>query len=306
VEKIFCIFEEIFMNIQTLKYFLAAAREENFTRAAEILNVTQPAFSKQLKLLEEELGKKLFTRKNSGIKLTAEGFLLKSRAENLVELSEKIVEEFKSMDDITGGEIFFGLAESYQIRYLAKEIRRLKNSYPNLHCHITSGDTEQVIDKLDGGILDFAVLAEPPDFYKYNFIPFPEADVWGLIMPADDKLARLKKIQFENLVGLSLFCSGQAWKKDIAEWCGGKIDELNLEISFKLSYNGSIFVKEKLGYLLTFDKINDVSEGSGLVFRPLFPKLETKLYLVWKKHFKFSPMAERFLNSIEKIFCAEV
>ena len=290
------------MNIQTLKYFLAAAREENFTRASEILHITQPALSKQLKLLEEELGKKLFTRQNSGIKLTAEGNLLKSRAENLVELSDKIVEEFNSMDDITGGEIYFGLAESYQIRYIAREIRQLKNIYPNLHCHIISGDTEQVIGKLDGGILDFAVLAEPPDFYKYNFIPFPASDVWGLIIPADDELAQLKKIEFENLVGLPLFCSGQAWKKEIAEWCGGRINELQLEISFKLSYNGSIFVKEKLGYLLSLDKIIDVSEGSGLVFRPLFPKLETKLYLVWKKYPVFSAMAEKFLNKIKTSF----
>ena len=290
------------MNIQTLKYFLAVAREENFTRAADIIHVTQPALSKQLKSLEDELGKKLFTRQNAGIKLTAEGILLKNRAENLVELSDKIVDEFKAMNDITGGEIYFGLAESYQIRYLAREIRQLKNIYPNLHCHIISGDTEQVIDKLDGGVLDFAVLAETPDFYRYNCIEFPASDVWGLVMPADDKLAQLKKIKFENLIGLPLFCSGQAWRKEIAEWCGGKIDKLNLEISFKLSYNGAIFVKERLGYLLTFDKIIDVSEGSGLVFRPLEPKLETKLYLVWKKNFKFSPMAEKFLNRITKSF----
>ena len=290
------------MNIQTLKYFLAVAREESFTRAAEILHITQPALSKQLKLLEDELGKKLFTRQVSGIKLTAEGILLKSRAENLVELSDKIVEEFNSMDDVTGGEIYFGLAESYQIRYLAREIRQLKNSYPNLHCNITSGDTEQVIGKLDKGILDFAVLAETPDFYKYNFLQFPAANVWGLIIPADDELARLEKIQFENLIGLPLFCSGQAWRKEIAEWCGGKIDKLHLEASFKLSYNGSIFVKEGLGYLLTFDKIIDVSEGSGLVFRPLSPKLETKLYLVWKKYPAFSPMAEKFLSRVQEKF----
>lgn len=290
------------MNITTLKYFLAVAREENFTHAAEILHITQPALSKQLKLLEGELGKKLFTRQNVGIKLTAEGHLLKNRAENLVELSDKIVDEFKAMSDITGGEIYFGLAESCQISYLAKEIRQLKNIYPHLHCHIISGDTEQVIDKLNGEILDFAVLAETPDADKYNFIQFPVADVWGLIIPADDELAQLKKIKFENLIGLPLFCSGQGWRKDIAEWCGGQIDKLNLESSFKLSYNGAIFVKEKLGYLLTFDKIIDVSEGSGLVFRPLSPKLETELYLVWKKHFKFSPMAEKFLNKIKGSF----
>ena len=290
------------MNIQTLKYFLEVAREENFTRASQILHITQPALSKQLKILEDELGKKLFTRQSSGIKLTAEGNLLKSRAENLVDLSDKIIEEFATMDDITGGEIYFGLAESYQIRYLAREIRLLKNSYPNLHCHIISGDTEQIIDKLDNGILDFAVLAETPDFYRYNSIPFPETDEWGLIMPENDQLAQKKNIKFEDLIGLPLFCSGQAWTGDIARWCNGQIDKLLLEGSLKLSYNGSIFVKENLGYLLTFDKIIDVSPGSGLIFRPLYPKLATKLFLIWKKYPTFTPMAEKFLLSIKNSF----
>ena len=289
------------MDVKILKYFLAVAREENLTRAAQILFITQPALSKQLKFLEEELGKKLFVRKNSGIKLTDAGKLLCKRAAELVNLSDKIFEEFTAKK-ITGGEIYFGLAESYQIRFLAREIKNLKNSYPDFHSHITSGDTEQVIDKLDNGLLDFAVLAETPNFYKYNFLAFPESDKWGLIIPEDDELARLEKISFENLIGLPLFCSGQGWEKDISRWCGGKIDESNLEGSFKLSYNASMFVKEKLGYLLTLGKIIDVSEKSGLVFRPLFPELETKLYLVWKKFPTFSPMAEIFLEKIKIAF----
>ena len=289
------------MDVKILKYFLAVAREENLTRAAQILFITQPALSKQLKFLEEELGKKLFVRKNSGIKLTDAGKLLCKRAAELVNLSDKIFEEFTAKK-ITGGEIYFGLAESYQIRFLAREIKNLKNFYPDFHYHITSGDTEQVIDKLDNGLLDFAVLAETPNFYKYNFLAFPESDKWGLIIPEDDELARLEKISFENLIGLPLFCSGQGWEKDISHWCGGKIDELNLEGSFKLSYNASMFVKEKLGYLLTLGKIIDVSAGSGLVFRPLFPELETKLYLVWKKFPTFSPMAEIFLEKIQIAF----
>lgn len=285
------------MEFRTLKYFLTVAREKNFTRAAEILHVSQPSLSKQIKELESELEKKLFIRQSSGIKLTAEGEFLKNRAADIIALAEKTVLEIKS-DEIIGGEIYFGLAESHLISYLAKEIKILKKNYPNLHYHITSGDTEQIIGKLDNGILDFAVLAEPPDMQKYNFLEFPETDEWGLIIPKNDSLAKKNFIKFEDLIGLPLFCSGQAWKKDIAKWCDGKIDELFLECSLKLSYNGSIFVKENLGYLLTFDKLIDVSSESGLVFRPLYPKLETKLFLVWKKFPTFSPMAEIFLNRI--------
>ena len=286
------------MDIKTLKYFLAVAREENLTRAAQILFVSQPALSKSLKELEEELGKKLFTRKSSGIKLTDAGILLCNRATEIVNLSEKILSDFKA-NEILGGEIYFGLAESFQIRYLAREIRTMKNFYPKLNYHIISGDTEQVIGKLDNGLLDFAVLAEKPNFDKYNFLQFPEADKWGLLMRADDKLAEKKFITFEDLIGLPLFCSEQARKNEIAAWCQGRIDELYFDGSFKLMYNGAIFVSEKLGYLLTFDKLTNFEE---LVFRPLYPKLETELYLIWKKFPKFSPIAEKFLERIKISF----
>ena len=164
------------MEIRTLRYFLAAAREENMTRAAEQLHVTQPTLSKQLKGLEDELGKKLFIRHSFSIALTEEGILLRNRAEDLISMADKIEKEFLSLDDITGGDIYFGLAESYQIRYLAREIREFKKLYPDLHYHITSGDTEQVTEKLDKGLLDFAVICETPDERKYNYILFPEAD----------------------------------------------------------------------------------------------------------------------------------
>lgn len=289
------------MEFRTLKYFLTVAREKNFTRASEILHVSQPSLSKQIKELEDELGKKLFIRQSAGIKLTDEGNFLMNRAADIISLTEKTAADIKS-DELTGGDIYFGLAESFQIRYLAKEIKHFKKDFPDLHWHITSGDTEQIIDKLDNGILDFVVLAEPPNIQKYNSLEFPKADEWGLIIPADDALANKKFIQFVDLIGLPLFCSGQAWNKDIAKWCNNRINELSLESSLRLSYNGSIFVKEKLGYLLTFNHLIDVSEDSGLVFRPLFPKLETKLFFVWKKFPKISPIAEKFLNRIKETF----
>ena len=290
------------MEIRTLRYFLAVAREENMTRAAETLHVTQPALSKQLKSLEEELGKKLFTRHSFSIKLTDEGMLLRNRAEDLVSMADKIEKEFISLDDITGGDLFFGLAESFQISYLAREISKFKERYPGLKYHITSGDTEQVVEKLDKGLLDFTVLAETPDSSKYEFIEFPEADIWGVIMPADDKLARKKAIKIDDLIGLPLFCSEQSWENDIPLWAKGRMDELHLEGSFRLSYNGSIFAKEHLGYLLTFDKLINTSAESGLAFRPLSPQLETKLYLVWKKYQTFSPIAEKFLEHVKESF----
>ena len=272
------------------------------TRAAELLHVTQPTLSKQLKSLEDELGKKLFTRHSFSIKLTDEGVLLRNRAEDLVAMADKIEKEFVSLDDITGGELYLGLAESCQIKYLARTIKDFKKKYPNLRYHITSGDTEQIADKLDKGLLDFLVLAEDPDPRKYEYIEFPKADVWGLVIPEEDKLAKKKLIRVTDLTGLPLFCSEQAWSGVIKKWAGNRYTDLHLEGSFRLSYNGSIFAKEGLGYLLTFDHLVDTSKESGLTFRPLSPKLETKIYLAWNKYQTFTPIAERFLMQVKAAF----
>ena len=293
------------MEIRTLRYFLAVAREENMTRAAETLHVTQPTLSKAIKALEDELGKKLFTRHSFSIKLTDEGILLRNRAEDLVSMADRIEKEFISLDDITGGDLYFGLAESFQIRYLARAIHAFKQVYPGLRYHITSGDTEQVMEKLDKGLLDFVVLAETPNMGKYESLVFPKADVWGLVMPENDPLAEKKAICADDLKELPLFCSEQSWENDIPRWAGAKMDGLHLEGSFRLAYNASIFAKEHLGYLLTFDRLIDTSPGSGLTFRPLSPRLETKLYLVWKKYQTFSPIAERFMTQISSIFLPE-
>ena len=190
------------MEIKTLRYLLAVAREENMTRAAQILHVTQPTLSKQLKALEDELGKKLFIRHSFSIKLTDEGILLKNRAEDLVSMADKIEKEFVALDDVTGGDLYLGLAESYQISLLVREINTFKKSYPGLRYHITNGDTEQVAEKLDKGLLDFAVLAETPDSSKYEALVFPESDIWGVVMPADSALAKKKAIRVDDLIGL--------------------------------------------------------------------------------------------------------
>ena len=290
------------MEIRTLRYFLAVAREENMTRAAELLHVTQPTLSRAMRTLEDELGKKLFVRHSFHISLTEEGVLLRDRAEDLVTMADKIEKEFLSLDDVTGGELYLGLAESYQIRYLARELHILKHSCPGLRYHITSGDTEQVTEKLDKGLLDFAVLCDEPDPRKYEALLFPEGDLWGLILPENDRLAERESIRVEDLLGLPLFTSEQGWEGDIRRWAGARFDELRLEGSFRLSYNASLFVREGLGYQLTFRHLVDTSRESGLVFRPLSPQAEVRLYLIWNRYQAFTPITERFLQQLCRNF----
>lgn len=294
------------MEIRQLSYFLAVAREENMTRAAELLHVSQPTLSKTIKSLEEELGKKLFTRHSFSIELTDEGMLLRDRAEDLIAMADKIEQEFVSLDDVTGGDLYLGLAESYQIRYLARVLGRLKSVYPSMNYHITSGDTEQVTEKLDKGLLDFAVICEPPDERKYEYTEFPETDIWGAVMPSDHPLAARESVTIDDLVGQPLFCSEQSWNYEIAEWAGDRKDELHLEGSFRLSYNGSLFAREGLGLLLTFRHLVDCSPGSGLEFRPLDPPQETHLYLIWNRYQTFTPIAGKFLAQISSSSTASV
>ncbi len=287
------------MEIRVLRYFVEIAREENMTSAAEILHISQPTLSKQMKELETELGKKLFKRGSAGISLTDEGMLLRKRAEDILDMVDKTTNEFKTLDDITGGEVRIGCAESYQIRYIAKVIKQFKEKYPLFKYHILSGNTEQVTERLDKGLFDFAIIVEPPDLSKYNYIEIPETDIWGVLMRKDNPLSKKDVIHIEDLYGVPIICSEQSMLTDIPRWCGENIDMLNMCGSVNLFYNGSVFVKEGVCCMLTFDKLADTSSESQLCFRPLEPVLETKMYIIWKKYQMFTPVTKLLLEQIK-------
>ena len=288
------------MEIRVLRYFLEIAREGNMTRAAKRLHVTQPTLSKQMKELEQELGKKLFRRGSANVSLTDEGMLLRKRAEDLLAMADKIESEFRSLDDIAGGDIYIGCAESYLIKYLAFAVRRLNEKYENIHYHITSGDTEQVTESLDRGLLDFAFIVEPPDLSKYNYLEIPEQDTWGVLMRKDCPLARKNFIEVSDILPYPIFCSEQSAKVDLPRWCGEQVDQLNIMATFNLSGNAAIFAKEGLGVVLTFDKLIEISEDSDLCFRQISPALHTKMYVIWKKYQVFTPVAELLLAELKR------
>lgn len=282
------------MNLHALRAFLAISRTENMTRAAEELHTSQPSLSKLMKSLEDDLSTKLFIRRSFGLTLTAEGRLLRDKAQDLVEMADRIENEFADLGSITGGTLYFGLAESTHIDVIARAIRQLREENPTLRYHVDSGVSAQVLGRLDDGALDFAVLAHEPDATKYDFWEFPDPDIWGAVMRNDSPLAIHKHIRAQDLVGYPLFCSAQAWKFDIPRWAGPLMTELHLEASFGLSYNGAVFTREGLGVLLTFSNLVDTSADTGLTYRPLKPRLETRLYLTWRKTRPLSPLAKRF------------
>lgn len=151
-------------------------------------------------------------------------------------------------------------------------------------------------------MFDFAAIVEPPDLSKYNYIEVPEVNTWGVVMRKDSQLAQKECVRVEDLSGLQLICSDQAMREDIPRWCGEKADSLLHSGSTNLFYNGTVFVKEGLGYMLTFDKLANTGEGSELCFRPLEPPLETKMYIIWKKYQVFTPVAELLLDMLKNDF----
>ena len=271
------------------------------TRAAQRLHISQPSLSKQMKELETELGKKLFVRSNYSIHLTEEGMLLRKRAEDLLSLADKITNEFQTMDDITGGDVFIGCAESHLIKYLAQAVGRLNRRYPGIHYHITSGDTEQVTEKLNRGLFDMAFIVEPPDLSRYNYLEVPETDTWGAIMRKDCPLAEKDSVTIDDLLPYPIFCSEQSAKSDLPRWCGEKADQLNIMATFNLSNNGAVFVKEGLGICLTFDRLIETTPDSNVCFRPITPILHTKMYVIWKKYQVFTTVSKLLLEEITKI-----
>lgn len=290
------------MEIRVLRYFLEIAREGNMTRAAAHLHVSQPTLSRQLMDLEEELGKKLFQRGSRSVTLTSEGMLLRKRAEDILDMVDKTAGEFRALDELAGGEVRIGCAESHQIKYLARAIQTVKQKAPLFRYHLLSGNTEQVTERLDRGLFDFAMIVEPPDLSKYNYIELPESNTWGVIMRKDSPLAHKTQICVDDLMGQPLICSEQSMREDIPRWCGEKADELALSGSTNLFYNGSVFVREGMGYMLTFEHLVYTGADSALCFRPLTPPLETKMYLIWKKYQVFTPIAELLLETLKTNF----
>lgn len=286
------------MELRVLKYFLAIAKEENMSRAAEILHVTQPTLSKQIKDLEEELGKKLFVRSNYSMHLTAQGQILYKRAKDIVGLADETVAELKSMTEPTGGNVNIGAAETDSIKYLARIIKQLQEENAGITVNIYSGDSEMVESKLDRGQLDFGVVVRKSDENKYSFLRLPYTDKFGLITRRDNPLAQKKQITIEDLLQANepLIASRQSLKNDFVKWCGDKTEKLNIVATGDIPFNLSLLAKEGVGSLLCFDKIINTGKESELVYIPLFPQLETPLYIVWKKTMQLTPPAKKLME----------
>lgn len=295
------------MEIRVLRYFLAVAREGNITAAANFLHLTQPTLSRQIKDLEEELGTQLLVRKSHHVGLTPDGMRLRKRAEEILSMVDKTEAEFTSAGNTVSGDIYIGGGETRAMHEIAEVIKELRESYPDIHFHLYSGNAADVTERLDKGLLDFGVLIQPADISKYNYFNLYEKDIWGVIMRKDSPLAEKEHVKKEDLLDLPLICSRQAITPHLtgnafSDWFGEDFEKLDIVTTFNLVYNAAIMVDAGIGYAISLDNLADTSKGSNLCFRPLEPQLESGLNIIWKKYQVFSPAAELFLNRITERF----
>ncbi len=286
------------MEIRVLRYFLAVAQEGSVTRAARALHLTQPTLSRQIRELEEELGQTLFSRGGRELSLTREGLLLRQRAEEIVGLAEITEKEFRSLGEKTvSGDLSLGCGESKALSFVTDALKVLQDEHPLIIPHFFSGNGEIVMDRLDKGLLDFAVLMGAENTERYSSLPLPNHDTWGLLMDKDDPMAQKKAITAEDLLDIPLILSSQSLSRDeLSGWLGFPMSRLHIAATYTLLFNGSLMVRSGLGYALCFDHIAPSGKDSPFAFRPFaFRPLTSPLSLVWKKHQILSAPAEAFL-----------
>ena len=289
------------MELRVLRYFLAVAREQSITAAAETLHITQPTLSKQLRELEEELGKKLFTRGNRKITLTEEGMFLRKRAQEIVELADKTEADFAAGVGSVSGDIFIGSGETGAVRYLGRTLYKMRSRYPGIRFHLFSGNGEDVSDRLDKGLIDFALFVGMTDLKKYDYLKLPYHHRWGLILRKDDPLAAHEAVTPEMLMNVPILCSRQALiQNELAGWLGRPFEELNPVGTYNRIYNAAIMVEEGLGCAVCIDKLLDTSGESAVCFRPFEPAIDAELFIAWKKYQFFSAAAGKFLEMLQQ------
>lgn len=294
------------MELRVLQYFLAVAREQSISGAAESLHLSQPTLSRQLKDLEDELGKQIMIRGNRRITLTDEGMLLRKRAQEIVDLVQKTEDELTTPEEIIAGDIYIGSGETDKVRLIARIAKRCQMEYPQIRYHIASGDACDILEQLDKGLIDIGVLLGDVNQTKYSSIPLPVKDRWGVLMRRDSPLAAKPSVTPSDLLELPLIVSRQQnCSGALAHMMNKDVSQLHIAATYNLIYNGSLMVEEGLGYALTLDKLINTTGSSPLCFRPLEPQMELGMSVVWKKYQIFSKAAEKFLETLQRELAGE-
>lgn len=287
------------MELRTLRYFLAAAQEGNITRAAEILHVTQPTLSRQIMDLEQELGTVLTTRGKSGLTLTDDGIFFRQRAEEIVELADRLEQAFLERDTEISGVISIGATEAVGSRLFARLIRQFSEKYPLVRFHMYNDMADYVKDRLDKGLVDVGLLLEPVDTSKYDFVRLPQKETWGILMRDDHPLAGRTSITPAEAAQHPLILPlRERVRAEILNWLHCEEKDLNVPLSYTLLSNAVLLVEEGLGCAFCLDGALAIRSSPRLRFIPIHPERTTRSVLIWKKKHLFSPATALFIQEI--------
>lgn len=289
------------MELRVLQYFLAVAREGNITRAADSLFLSQPTLSRQIKELEDELGKQLIIRGNRKITLTEEGMILRKRAQEIMDLVQKTENEISVSDADIIYDIYIGAGETEVNKLVFDKLKEFQNEFPLVRFHINSGDSLDLMERLEKGLLDFAIIFDPFDRTKYHHVPVPAEDVWGFFVKKDSPLAEKEYITREDVIDMPLIMPRRASSYDeVTTWFGTNYDNLNVVATHNLAFNASLLVSQGMGVALTLDKIINTT-GTDIVFVPLYPPVTSKMNIVWKKYQVQPRPMEKLIEKLKEI-----
>ena len=288
------------MELIQMKYFLAVAREESISRAADFLYITQPSLTRQIQNMEKEVGQPLFVR-GKKMRLTEAGQLLRRRAEEILALYEKTERELLHPQENVGGDVYLGGGETRAMHILLRAAQKMRTQYPNIRLHIHSGDIADVCEHVDKGLLDFGLVIEPADLTKYESLRLPFTERWGLILSKRHPLAEKKEIAPEDLRGVRLIQSRHSLpKSNVTEWYKSVAQDIEIVATYNLVYNAALMAEAEIGCVLCIDGLINTTGESKVCFRPLSPPVTAHVDVIWKKYQIFSRAAQIFLQFLRE------
>ncbi len=289
------------MELRVLRYFLTVAREESISGAAQALHLSQPTLSRQLMALEEEIGKPLLVRGSRHVTLTEDGILLRKRANEILDLVEKTQSELRETELITTGDIYIGGGETDGMALIADAVQRFQARYPQVRFHLFSANADDLLDRMEKGLLDFGLILGSTIPGKYDSLRLPAKNHWGLVIPKDNPLAGQEYITPEILRELPLLISRQSHvEAELSPWLGYDFSALRVVASYNLIYNAALLVEAGVGYALTLNHLINTGQDSAVCFRPLFPTLECGMSLVWPKYQVRSKVTQAFFRLLSE------
>lgn len=290
------------MELRTLRYFLAVAQEENITRAADLLHVTQPTLSRQIMDLERELGTILMLRGKNGLTLTDDGIFFRQRAEEIVELAGRLERAFVEKNKEVSGVIAIGATEAVGSRLFAKLIKRFSEKYPLVQFNLYNEMADYIKDRMDKGLIDVGLLLEPVDTGKYDFLRLSQKEAWGILLRVDHPLAEREAVSPEEVAQYPLILPlRERVRSEILNWLKREEKDLYIPLSYTLLSNAVLLVEEGLGCAFCLDGALAIHSSQNLRFIPIYPEHTTRSVLVWKKNHLFSPVTSLFIQEINML-----